>query len=268
MLICLLQVHQNVEMNDVLDLNYSNQAQLSANAQPAAGSDVRDIGRSSTNEGEEVINSETTPTFGRDQLSFGVSGGSVGMGASHEAEIHGNVASLQRTESVVGDAEPIAELTETMGQTGESAPGPGLMDEFVPEEVDREEPRGDSQDMMSRSVGQADSGSKIYGSTKADSVESGEKIGHDTGHGSSMHPSFSCNAGMYAGLDASKDDVTQTGKILNTDDASMGLDYDPGNGLGTCFQAFLLDINLCSVSSASFSMISSCCFIPLLEMLA
>ncbi|KAK3145873.1 hypothetical protein QOZ80_3BG0258600 [Eleusine coracana subsp. coracana] len=224
--------NQNVEMNDVLDLNYSNQAQQSANVQPAAGSDARDIGGSSTNEGEEVINSETAPTFGRDQLSLGISGGSVGMGASHEAEIHGNVASLQRTESVVGDAEPIAELTETMGQTGESAPGPGLMDEFVPEEVDREGLHGDSQDMMSRSVGQADSGSKIYGSTKADSVESGEKIGHDPGHGSSMRPSLSCNAGMYAGVDPSKDDVTQAGKILNTDDASMGLDYDPGNGLG------------------------------------
>ncbi|TVU44719.1 hypothetical protein EJB05_04170 [Eragrostis curvula] len=224
--------HNNVEMNDVLDLNYSNQAQQSANAQPAAGSDARDIGGSSTNEGEEVINAETAPTFGRDQLSFGISGGSVGMGASHEAEIHGNAASLHRTESVVADAEPVAELTETMGQTGESAPGPGLMDEFVPEEVDREEPHGDSQDMMSRSVGQADSGSKIYGSTKADSVESGEKMGHDAGHGSSMRPSLSCNAGTCAGFDPSKDDVTQTGKILTSQDALKGLDYDPGNGLG------------------------------------
>jgi hypothetical protein len=235
--------HQNVEMNDVLDLNYSNQAQQSANAQPAAGSDARDIGGSSTNEGEEVINAETAPTFGRDQLSFGISGGSVGMGASHEAEIHGNAASLQRTESVVGDAEPIAELTETMGQTGESAPGPGLMDEFVPEEVGREEPHGDSQDMISQSVGQDDSGSKIYGSTKADSVESGEKVDHDTGHGSSMCPSLSGNAGLYAGLDPSKDDVTQAGKILNTGNALMGLNYDPRNGLGTYLKEFLLDIS-------------------------
>ncbi|XP_062212621.1 uncharacterized protein LOC133913468 [Phragmites australis] len=224
--------HRNIEMNDALDLNYSNQAQQSANAQPAAGSDAREIGGSSTNEGEEVINAETAPAFGRDQLSLGISGGSVGMGASHEAEIHGNAASLHRAESVVGDAEPIAELTETMGQTGESAPGPGLMDEFVPEEVDREEPHGDSQDMVSQSVSQADSGSKIYGCTKADSVESGEKIGHATGHESSMCPSLSCNAGMYDGFGPSKDDVTQAGKILTTDDALMGLDYDPGNGLG------------------------------------
>nr|CAB3492974.1 unnamed protein product [Digitaria exilis] len=227
--------HRNIEMDDALDLNYSNQAQQSANAHAAAGSDAREIGGSSTNEGEEVINVETAPAFGRDQLSLGISGGSVGMGASHEAEIHGNAASLHRAESAVGDAEPIAELTETMGQTGESAPGPGLMDEFVPEEVNRQEPRGDSQDMVSRSVGQADSGSKIYGSTKADSVESGEKIGHATGIESSMRPSLSCNAGMY---DPSKDDVTQAGKILAGDDALMGLDYDPGNGLGTCIQAF------------------------------
>ncbi|KAL6636800.1 hypothetical protein ACP70R_024372 [Stipagrostis hirtigluma subsp. patula] len=223
---------RNIDMNDALDLNYSNQAQQSANAQPAAGSEAREIGGSSTNEGEEVINAETAPAFGRDQLSLGISGGSVGMGASHEAEIHGNAASLHRAESVVADAEPIAELTETMGQTGESAPGPGLMDEFVPEEVDREEPHGDSQDMVSRSVGQADSGSKIYGCTKADSVESGEKIGNGTGHESTMRPSLSCNAGMYTGFDQSKDDVTQSGKILTTGDALMGLDYDPGNGLG------------------------------------
>lgn len=229
---------RNIEMNDALDLNYSNQAQQSANAHAATGSDAREIGGSSTNEGEEVINVETAPAFGRDQLSLGISGGSVGMGASHEAEIHGNAASLHRSDSVVGDAEPIAELTDTMGQTGESAPGPGLMDEFVPEEVNREEPHGDSQDMMSRSVGQADSGSKIYGCTKADSVESGEKMGHATGIESSMRPSLSCNAGMCAGFDPSKDDMTQAGKILTTDDAVMGLDCGPGNGLGTCIQAF------------------------------
>jgi hypothetical protein len=84
-------------------------------------------------------------------------------------------------------------------------------------------------------VGQADSGLKIYGSTKVDSVESGEKVGHDTGHGSSMRPPLSGDTGMYAGLDPSKDDVTQAGKILNTGDALMGL-----NGLGTCLQEFLL----------------------------
>jgi hypothetical protein len=117
-----------------------------------------------------------------------------------------------------------------------------LIDEFVPEEVDREEPHGDSQDLISQSVGQADSGSKIYGSTKVVSVESGEKVGHDTNHGSNMHPSLSGNVGMRASLDPSNDDVTQAGKILNNGDALMGLNYDPRNGLGTCLQEFLLDI--------------------------
>jgi hypothetical protein len=65
--------------------------------------------------------------------------------------------------------------------------------------------------MISESVGQVDSGSKMYGCTKAASVESGEKVGHDTNHGSSVHPSLSDNAGMYAGVDSSKDDAA-TGK--------------------------------------------------------
>lgn len=230
--------HRNIEMNDAFDLNDSNQAQQSACAQPAAGSDGREIGGSSTNEGEEVLNAGTTPAFARDQLSLGISGGSVGMGASDEAEIHGIDVSVQRTESGVGDAEPITDLTETMGHTGESVPGPGLMDEFVPEEVDREEPHGDSQDIVFRSAGRADSGSKYFGSNKADSGESGKKIGHAIGHESSMHPSLSCNAGVYAGFDASKEEVTQAGKVLTTDD--QGLHYDLQNGLGNYHQPFFL----------------------------
>ncbi|CAM0876657.1 unnamed protein product [Alopecurus aequalis] len=206
--------HRNIEMNDAFDLNDSNQAQQSACAQPAAGSDGREIGGSSTNEGEEVLNAGTTSAFARDQLSLGISGGSVGMGASHEAEIHGIDVSVQRTESVVGDAEPITDLTEAMGHTGESVPGPGLTDEFVPEEVDREEPHGDSQDIVFRSAGRADSGSKIYGSNKADSGESGKKMG------------------LALGFDASKEEVTQAGKIQIADDVVMGLNYDPQNELG------------------------------------
>jgi hypothetical protein len=51
--------HQNVEMNDVLDLKNSNQVQQSANAQPATRSDAIDIGERSTNEGEQLINTES-----------------------------------------------------------------------------------------------------------------------------------------------------------------------------------------------------------------
>ncbi|KAK1681641.1 hypothetical protein QYE76_042489 [Lolium multiflorum] len=208
-------------MSDTLDLNYSNQAQESIFVQPAADSNARDIGGSSMNGGEEVLNADTAPILARDQLSLGVSGGSVGMGASHEAEIHGVEVSEHKTESVVGDVEPVPELIETMGQTGESAPGPGMMDEFVPEDVGREEPQGDSHDVVSRLVGQVDSGS-----TKADSVESGEKMSHARGQESNLQHSLSCNARVYSGIDLSKDEVTQTGKMLTKDE------YDPGNDLG------------------------------------
>uniref|UniRef100_K3ZQE7 Uncharacterized protein n=1 Tax=Setaria italica TaxID=4555 RepID=K3ZQE7_SETIT len=213
-------------MSEALDLNYSNQAQQSSFVQPAAEteSNAREIGGSSMNGGEEVLNAETTPASARDQLSLGVSGGSVGMGASHEAEIHGTDISEHKTGSVVGDADPIPELIEIMGHTGESAPGPALMDESAPEEVGREDPHGDSQDMASRLAVRADSGSKICGSTKADSVESGEKMSHAVAHENSAHPSLSCNARVYSGIDASKEEVT--GIMLTNDD------YDPANGLG------------------------------------
>nr|XP_029120875.1 uncharacterized protein LOC105046736 isoform X2 [Elaeis guineensis] len=225
---------RNLDMNDALDLNYSNQAQQSTCVQPAAGSIAREMGGSSTNEGEEILNAETVTAYARDRFSLGISGGSVGMGASHEAEIHGADLSVHRAGSVVGDAEPITEITENLGQTGESAPGPGLMDEFVPEEAGREDPVGDSQEMMFRSVGRADSGSKIYGSTKADSVESGEKISHNLGQDSSAHPSLSCNAIIYSSYEASKEEVTQTGKASATDDfALQGSEYVPENGTGT-----------------------------------
>ncbi|XP_078163567.1 IAP-like protein 1 isoform X2 [Carex rostrata] len=221
--------NNNVQLNDMLDLNYSNQAQQSTCVQPAGGSVAREVGGSSTNEGEEILNTETNNAYAHDrgQVSLGVSGGSVGMGASHEAEIHGADGSVHRTDSVVADPEPVAEVTENLGgHTGESAPGPGLMDEFVPEEV----PQGDSQeqDMVSRSLARADSGSKIYESTKADSVESGEKFGSHgvAGPDSSVHPSLSCNAGIYSTLEVSKEEVTQTGN------AYVRSEFDPENGVG------------------------------------
>eukprot|EP00262_Sarcandra_glabra_P003835 TRINITY_DN14665_c0_g1_i1.p1 TRINITY_DN14665_c0_g1~~TRINITY_DN14665_c0_g1_i1.p1 ORF type:complete len:633 (-),score=161.95 TRINITY_DN14665_c0_g1_i1:348-2246(-) len=212
-------VYKNPEMNDALELNYSNQAQLSACFQPAIGRADGEMGGSSTNDGEEILNTETVTAHGRDGFSFGISGGSVGMGASHEAEIHGTDVSAYRADSAVGDAEPIAEVTENQGQTGESAPDPGLMDEFVPVDMNREDPHGDSQDMISRSVGRADSGSKIDGSNKAESVESGEKTSHTLGHeNNSAHPSLSYNAVIYSGYEPSKDEVTQVGKASLTDD--------------------------------------------------
>ncbi|KAK1353850.1 hypothetical protein POM88_052215 [Heracleum sosnowskyi] len=184
-------------------------------------------GVSSTNE-EEVLNTDTTTARGRDGPSFGMSGGSVGMG---------------RADSVVGDMEPVAEVTENQGQTGEFAPDPGLMGDYgqtgefapdpglmgdyVPQEMEREYPHGDSQDLMSGSVARADSGSKIVGSGKVESVESGEKTSdmHLLPNENSNHPSHSCNAILCSGYEASKDEVTQAGKASPTDDSGY-----PGAG--------------------------------------
>ncbi|KAF8411313.1 hypothetical protein HHK36_003860 [Tetracentron sinense] len=228
-------VSRNPDLNDTSELNYSNQAQQSTCYQPAAGRVTGEMGVSSTNDGDEILNAETLNVHARDGFSFGVSGGSVGMGASHEAEIHGTDVSVHRTDSVVGDADPIAEVTENQGQTGESTPHPRLMDEFVPEEIDGEDPHGDNQDMMSRSVGRADSGSKIDGSAKAESVESGEKISqsHMVANENNAHPSLSCNAIVYSGYEASKEEVTQAGKAsLNYDWTYLESNYVAANEIG------------------------------------
>ncbi|KAG8100742.1 hypothetical protein GUJ93_ZPchr0013g35757 [Zizania palustris] len=119
-------------------------------------------------------------------------------------------------------------LVETMGHTDESAIGHGMMDEFVPEDdVGQEEPQGDSQDMASQSVvGGADSGSKICGSTKADYVGSGEKMSHAIGQESNLQHSLSCNDKVYYGIDLSKEEVTQTGKMRANDVQEMILLHD------------------------------------------
>ncbi|EYU26258.1 hypothetical protein ABFS82_08G197000 [Erythranthe guttata] len=209
---------KNIDPSETSELNYSNQAQQSAC--PAVVRSAGEMGVSSTNE-EEVVNTDTATVHRMDGPSLGVSGGSVGMGASHEAEIHGTgAASIYRADSVVGDIEPIAEITENQGQTSEFAADPWLMGDFVPEEMDREDPQGDSQDNMSRSVARADSGSKIVGSTKAESVESGEKTSNmrATSFETNPHPSLSCNAILCSGFEVSKEEVTQSAKDLNTDD--------------------------------------------------
>ncbi|XP_068654011.1 uncharacterized protein [Aristolochia californica] len=226
-------IDKSREMNEASELNYSNQAQQSTCFQPAAARVAREMGASSTIEGGEIMNTETGATHTRDRFSFGLSGGSVGMGASHEAEIHGIDVSIHRTDSVVGDIEPISEITENNGQTGESIPDPGLMGEFVPEEMDREDPHGDNQDMISQSFGRADSGSKFDGSTKAESVESGEKMSHMLGHENGGHPSLSYNAAIYSTYEASKEEVTQAGKASLTDDCLIvESNYVVANGTG------------------------------------
>ncbi|KAM7492449.1 hypothetical protein LguiA_035370 [Lonicera macranthoides] len=223
---------RNPDLNETSELNYSNPAQQSTCL--AAPRVAGEIGVSSTNDGEEVLNTDTLTAHGRDGLSFGLSGGSVGMGASHEAEIHGTDLSVHRADSVVGDVEPVAEVTENQGQTGEFGPDPGVMGDFVPEEMDQEYPHGDSQDLMSRSVARADSGSKIVGSAKEDSVESGDKTSnvHVLPNENSTHPSLSCNAILCSGYEASKEEVSQAGKVSPDDCGYAGSGYLVANGIG------------------------------------
>ncbi|PWA77408.1 zinc finger, C3HC [Artemisia annua] len=196
------------DVNDNSDLNVSIQAQQSVC--PPAVHVTGEIGVSSTND-DEVLNTDTTTIHGRDGPSFAISGGSVGMGVSHEAEIHGSDALIHRTESVVGDMEPVTGVTENQGQTGE----------FVPEEVQQE------------CSGRADSGSKIVGSVKAESVESGDKTSdlNLLPHEHSDHPSLSCNAVVFSGIEASKDEVTQGGKSSPNDECGYP-SYPPVNGIG------------------------------------
>ncbi|KAL7584978.1 hypothetical protein Lser_V15G45517 [Lactuca serriola] len=209
------------ENNNYSDLNLSNnQVQQST----CVGM-VRGQGVSSTNDDDEVLNTENE-NRGREVhggVSFGISGGSVGMGASHEAEIHGGVdASVHnRAESVVGDMEPVAEITENQGQNGEFAA------DFVPEENEMEQ--------MSR----ADSGSKVVGSTKEESVESGENQkanniinnnNNDNDNNINNNISLSCNAVLCSGFEASKDEVTQAGKSSPTDECGFTNGIGPPNG--------------------------------------
>ncbi|XP_030439593.1 uncharacterized protein LOC115661459 [Syzygium oleosum] len=225
----------NPDLNDVSEFNYSNQAQQSTCFQPAVARVEGEAGVSSTNDGEEVVNTETMTAHARDGISFGISGGSVGMGASYEAEIHGTDASVHRCDSVVGDAEPVAEVIENQGQTGEFAPDHGHTDNFIPEDMDREDPHGDSQDVVSRSVGRADSGSKIVGSAKAESVQSGDKTASMDmlAQENIAHPSLSCNAIMCSGYEASKDEVMQGGQSSPANDgAYLESAFVAGNGMG------------------------------------
>ncbi|KAK1353867.1 Zinc ion-binding protein [Heracleum sosnowskyi] len=83
-------------------------------------------GVSSTNE-EEVLNTDTTNARGRDGPSFGMSGGSVGMGASHEAEIHGADLSVHRADSVVASKDEVTQAGKASPTDDSGYPGAGDM---------------------------------------------------------------------------------------------------------------------------------------------
>lgn len=121
-----------------------------------------------------------------------------------------------------------------MDFAGQSVPDPGLMDEINPIDTNREDPIGDSQE-MSHSAGRADSGSKIGYSTKAESVESGEKISQNCKlpPANSSHPSRSCNANIYSGNENTKEGILKDGKSSFTNNCALGdSDFAIANGIG------------------------------------
>ncbi|KAF7822514.1 NIPA-like protein [Senna tora] len=229
----------SVGLNEASELNSSYQAQHSAWSQPVLERAGGEAGVSSSNACGEVLNTDTLTAHARDVPSVGISGGSVGMGASHEAEIHGTGISAYRGDSL-GDVEPEAEVIEHQGQAGEFAPYQGLTGDFVPEEMSQEDPHGDSQAAVSQSTARTDSGSKIVVSTKVESVESGEKTSSSMqmqGNENGAHPSLSCNAVVCSAYEASKEEVTQTGKASHHDDgAYIESGYVVADDMGTPYR--------------------------------
>ncbi|KAI4333366.1 hypothetical protein L6164_018190 [Bauhinia variegata] len=226
------------DLNETSELNSCYQAQQSAYFQPVSERGG-DAGVSSSNACGEVLNTETLTAHARDGTSFGVSGGSVGMGASDEAEIHGTDISVHRGDSL-GDAEPMAEVIENQGQVGEFEPYHGVMGNYMPEEMSQEDRQGDSQAVVSQSTARADSGSKIVVSTKTESVENGEKTSssmHTLGHENGAHLSLSCNAVVCSPYESSKEEVTQIGRAAIVDDAaSLESGYLVAVGVGTPYR--------------------------------
>ena len=132
----------------------------------------------------------------------------------------------------VGEMEQRVEDAENQGQTGESVSDPGLMDEFIPD-MNREDPIGDSQEMMSHSAGRTDSGSKIGCSTE--SVESGEKISQNCNllPANSSHPSRSCNANIYSGCENTKEEIMKRDKSSFANNSALPeSDFAIANGIG------------------------------------
>lgn len=215
-------------LNETSELNNSYQAQQSAWFPPVLERAGGEAGVSSSSACGEVLNADTLTAHPRDGPSFGISGGSVGMGASHEAEIHGTDISVHGGDSL-GDVEPEAEVIEHQGQAGEFALYHGQSGDFVPEEMSQEDPQGDSQAVVSQSTARTDSGSKIVVSTKVESIESGEKTSSSMqmlGNENGAHPSLSCNAVVCSAYEVSKEEVTQTGKASHNDEgACIESDY-------------------------------------------
>ncbi|KAE9585079.1 hypothetical protein Lal_00017930 [Lupinus albus] len=225
----------SVDLNETSELNSSYQMQQSPCFQPLLETAGAETGVSSSNACGEVLNTEILTAQARDGPSFGISGGSVGMGASHEAEIHGTDMLVHRGHNL-GDVQPIAEIIENQGQAGEFVPCHGHVGDFVPEEMTREYNQGDSQAVVSQSKPRTERGSKIIVPTKAEYVESDEKLSGSMqmpGYENGAHPSLSCNAVVCSAYEASKEEVTQVRKASHNDDGAC---HESGYVVGTPYR--------------------------------
>ncbi|KAG0466140.1 hypothetical protein HPP92_017720 [Vanilla planifolia] len=113
---------------NVSEYSYSNLAQHSTCVLHASGSVAREIGGSSTIDGDEVLDKETFAANARDMFSLGISGVVWVWVLVTKLKFKESMY-LRQAHSDIGDAELIAEVTENVVQCGESAAEPGLMDE-------------------------------------------------------------------------------------------------------------------------------------------
>jgi hypothetical protein len=122
------------------DLNYLEQAQQSTCHQGNSGDGLGEPsnpGVSTSDEGDvdtAVENDAACYGNAAQGLSVGMSGGSVQMAASHEAEIHGADLSVHKMESLGNDAELITEVNDNGRQTSESMPRQTLTGQSLPDD--------------------------------------------------------------------------------------------------------------------------------------
>ncbi|KAI5062071.1 hypothetical protein GOP47_0022610 [Adiantum capillus-veneris] len=170
------------------DLNYIEQAQQSTCHQGNAGdthAGPSDQGVSTSDEGDidTALDNDAAccdAAIGMGQgLSVGVSGGSVQMGASHEAEIHGTDLSVHKMESMMNEGELMTEVTDPQRQTSESVPGQALTGQSLPDEtrlVNALDHQVDSIEAVpSLSVAKVSSGVKLEDSGQEESWEGKQK---------------------------------------------------------------------------------------------
>ncbi|KAH6558357.1 hypothetical protein KP509_1Z068100 [Ceratopteris richardii] len=170
------------------DLNYIEQAQQSTCDQGNMGDRLAgpsDLGVTTSDEGDIdiAVDCEAAcgdPAIGMTQgLSVGVSGGSVQMGASHEAEIHGADLCADKMGSVMNEEEIMTEVTDPQRQTSESVPGHAQTVQSLPD--DAKQPnlfnhQVDSAEVVpSLSVAKVSSGVKCEDSGLEESWDSKQK---------------------------------------------------------------------------------------------